>query len=39
MEISKVVTHEQWVLTHFLSWDSLTLIFGQFSKFFGIRDN
>jgi hypothetical protein len=26
MEISKVITHEQWVLTSFLSWDSLALI-------------
>jgi hypothetical protein len=26
MEISKVITHEQWVLTSFLSCDSLALI-------------
>jgi hypothetical protein len=30
MEISKVITHEQWVLTSFLSWDSLALILVNF---------
>jgi hypothetical protein len=33
MEISKVITHEQWVLTNFLSRDSLALILVKFSQF------
>jgi hypothetical protein len=31
MEISKVITHEQWVLTRFLRWSSLEQILVQFS--------
>jgi hypothetical protein len=27
----RVITHEQWVLTSFLSWDSLELILVNFS--------
>jgi hypothetical protein len=30
LEISKVLTHEQWVLTSFLRWDSLELILVNF---------
>jgi hypothetical protein len=30
MKIFKVITHEQWVLTSFLSWDSLALILVNF---------
>jgi hypothetical protein len=36
IEISKVITHEQWVLTSFLSWDSLALILVNFPKFLGL---
>jgi hypothetical protein len=30
MEISKVITHERWVLTSFLRWGSLALILVNF---------
>jgi hypothetical protein len=39
LEISKVITHEQWVLISFLSLNRLALILGKFSLIYGIRDN
>jgi hypothetical protein len=36
MEISKVITHEQWVLTSFLRWGSLELILVNFLYFLGL---
>jgi hypothetical protein len=36
LEFSKVISHEQWVLTSFLSWASLALILVNFPKFLGL---
>jgi hypothetical protein len=36
MEISKVITHERWVLTSFLRWGSLALILVNFPQFLGL---
>jgi hypothetical protein len=38
MEISKVITHERWVLTSFLRWGSLAQILVNFFVIFGITD-
>jgi hypothetical protein len=39
MEISKVITHERWLLTSFLSLDNLALFLVNFFIIVGIRDN
>jgi hypothetical protein len=39
LEFSIAITHEQRVLTCFLSWASLILILVNFHNFFGIRAN